>query len=143
MEQAGDATRMKKTGLNKALGDASPRGETPGKTGGSGATGPMSVEKHVSWCRTGEIFNHQLEQWKKDVIASIKQKPGKEDADETVQLKQTIASLKEELSRKNKALAQTADLLALKQKPALSVKNQIALDCSERKQPILTKENEK
>ena len=77
---------MKKAALKKALQGENTLGKTEDKTGGIGgrsATGPMPTEKRVSWYRDRKIFDHHLEQWKKNVIASIQPKPGKENTDET------------------------------------------------------------
>lgn len=79
-------------------------------------TESLSEEERVSWCRANGIFGHHLEQWKKDFIASIKPKPGKGKPDETRRLKKEILSLKKELNRKERALAETAALLVLKKK---------------------------
>ncbi len=109
--QKGDSGEMEKEALKKAL-------QGKNTLGGMGrpATGSMSTEEHVSWYRDSEIFDHHLEQWKKNVIASIKPKSGKENADETDRLKKEIVSLKKKLSCKEKALAQTADLLMTEKK---------------------------
>ena len=91
-------------------------------------TGSMSSEERVSWCRTNGLFGHHLEQWKKDVIASVRQKPDKGKSDETLRLKKEIAGLQKELSLKEKALAKTAALLVLKKKPTLSGGSQRTTD---------------
>ena len=79
-------------------------------------TGAMSDEERISWCRKKGIFTHHLEQWKKDAISSAKPISAKGKSDETRHLKKEIASLKKELTRKEKALAETAALLVLKKK---------------------------
>ena len=79
-------------------------------------TGSMSDEERVAWCRTKGIFAHHLKQWRKDVIASVNPNSGKNKPNETGLLKKEILSLKKELSRKDKALAETAALLILKKK---------------------------
>ena len=79
-------------------------------------TGSMSDEERVAWCRTKGIFAHNLKQWKKDFIASIEQNSIKKQPNETGRLKKEILGLKKELSRKEKALAETAALLVLKKK---------------------------
>ncbi|MDY0219447.1 MAG: hypothetical protein RBR14_08890 [Candidatus Cloacimonas acidaminovorans] len=91
-------------------------------------TGSMSDEERVAWCRTKGIFAHHLKQWKKDVIASVNPKSGKKKSNETGRLKKEILSLKKELSRKDKALAETAALLVLKKKPTLSGGTQRTID---------------
>ena len=79
-------------------------------------TGSMPEEKRVAWCREKGIFAHHLKQWKKDAIASLTLKPAKLKSNETYRLKKEIAGLKKDLSRKEKALAETAALLVLKKK---------------------------
>jgi len=79
-------------------------------------TGSMSDEERVAWCREKGIFIHHLKQWKKDAIATTPPKPTKGKTNETQLLKKEIAGLKKELSRKEKALAETAALLVLKKK---------------------------
>lgn len=82
--------------------------------------GSMSDEERVSWCRKNGLFDHHLEQWKKDAIAATTPKPVKGKPDEERRLKKEIADLKKELFRKEKALAETAALLVLKKKPTPS-----------------------
>jgi len=91
-------------------------------------TGSMSDEERVSWCREKGIFAHHLKQWKKDAITSTSPKSAKVRSDETRHLKKKIAALKKELSRKEKALAETAALLVLKKKPTLSGGSQRTID---------------
>jgi hypothetical protein len=79
-------------------------------------TGSMSDEERVAWCRTKGIFIHHLKQWKKDIITAANPNTGKKKANEAGKLKKEILSLKKELSRKDKALAETAALLVLKKK---------------------------
>ena len=80
-------------------------------------TGSMSDEERASWCRKNGLFVHHLEQWEKDAISSITSKPGKgKNANETRRLKKENAALRKELTRKEKALAETAALLVLKKK---------------------------
>ena len=72
-----------------------------------------------SYCREHGIFSHQIEQWK-DIIMSNdnQQKDSNRDA-ELKQLRAENKLLKKELSRKDKALAETSALLILKKKANL------------------------
>ena len=79
-------------------------------------TGSMTVEKRTAWCRKNGIFIHNLEQWKKDAIATMIPGSNKEQIEKERNLKREIVSLKKDLSRKDKALAETAALLVLKKK---------------------------
>jgi transposase len=79
-------------------------------------TGGMTDEERTTWCRKNGIFIHNLDQWRKDAVSAMIQKPNKEEIEEHRTLKKEIASLKKYLSRKDKALAETAALLILKKK---------------------------
>lgn len=79
-------------------------------------TGGMAPEECASWCRKNGIFPHHLEQWKKDAISAMAASSGKKQSDTERQLRKENSSLKKDLSRKEKALAETAALLVLKKK---------------------------
>jgi transposase len=79
-------------------------------------TGCMTEEDRTAWCRQKGIFIHNLDQWKKDAVSAIIPKPNKEQSEEHKNLKKEISALKKDLSRKDKALAETAALLILKKK---------------------------
>lgn len=79
-------------------------------------TGSMSPEECASWCRKNGIFPHHLEQWKKDAISAMAASSGKSQSDTERQLRKENSALKKDLSRKEKALAETAALLVLKKK---------------------------
>jgi len=79
-------------------------------------TGTMSAEKRTAWCRKNGIFIHNLEQWKKDAISAIMPDSNKAQIEKERNFKKEIAALKKDLSRKDKALAETAALLVLKKK---------------------------
>ena len=79
-------------------------------------TGSMSSEECASWCRKKGIFPHHLEQWKKDAISGMSNTADKQHHEKEHQYKKEISSLKRDLSRKEKALAETAALLVLKKK---------------------------
>ncbi len=79
-------------------------------------TGCMNDEDRTAWCRKNGIFTHNLDQWKKDAISAVIPKPNKGQLEEHKTLKKEISALKKDLSRKDKALAETAALLILKKK---------------------------
>jgi transposase-like protein len=79
-------------------------------------TGAMSSDQSASWCRKNGIFPHHLEQWKKDAISAMAASLGKKQSDSERQLQKENSALKKDLSRKEKALAETAALLVLKKK---------------------------
>ncbi len=76
----------------------------------------MSVEDRTAWCRKKGIFPHNLDQWKKDAISAMTPKATKVQTEKERKYKKEIAALKKDLSRKEKALAETAALLVLKKK---------------------------
>lgn len=76
----------------------------------------MTAEGRTAWCRKKGIFTHNLDQWKKDAISAVIQKPNKDQLEEHRNLKKKILALKKDLSHKEKALAETAALLVLKKK---------------------------
>ena len=80
------------------------------------ATGAMSEEERVSWCRKKGVFSHHLEQWKQDVISLLTPKRVNGKPNEARRLKKENSALRKELFRKEKALAETAALLVLKKK---------------------------
>ena len=79
-------------------------------------TGSMSDEGCTAWCRKRGIFTHNLDQWKKDAISAMDLRSTKKQTDKERNLKKENTALKKELSRKEKALAETAALLVLKKK---------------------------
>ena len=79
-------------------------------------TGAISVEARTAWCRKNGIFMHNLEQWKKGAISAMSSGSTRKQSDEVKNLKQENKTLKKDLNRKEKALAETAALLVLKKK---------------------------
>ena len=79
-------------------------------------TGSMGTEDRTGWCRKKGIFIHNLNQWEKDAISAMTLYSGKKQSDQEKNLKKENTLLKKELSRKEKALAETAALLVLKKK---------------------------
>ncbi len=76
----------------------------------------MADEEKAAWCRKNGLHTHHLEQWKKDAVTGTSPKPKDKKRDEERLLRQEIKQLKKELTRKEKALAETAALLVLKKK---------------------------
>jgi len=95
-------------------------------------TGCMTEEDRTAWCRKKGVFIHNLDQWKKDAISAMIPKANKEQIEEHRNLKKEISTLKKDLSRKDKALAETAALLILKKKPRRSGGRQRKIDQSRR-----------
>jgi len=79
-------------------------------------TGSLTPEECASWCRRNGLFPHHLEQWKKDAISGMSNANDKQRIKNEKQYKKKISSLKRDLTRKEKALAETAALLVLKKK---------------------------
>lgn len=71
----------------------------------------------ASYCREHGIFRHHLTQWKQDFMAKSTQ-DDRALRDENRKLKEENKQLKRELTRKEKALAETAALITLKKKLA-------------------------
>lgn len=67
-------------------------------------------------CRVQGIYPHHIEQWKQDFISGNNSNNVKAPRSEVKELKQENKSLKKELNRKDKALAETAALLVLQKK---------------------------
>ncbi len=65
------------------------------------------------FCREEGIFAHHIKQWKDDFTKNQSPSNG---AKESKQLKAEIKTLKKEINRKDKALAETAALLVLQKK---------------------------
>ncbi len=82
------------------------------------ATATLSESELSRYCREYGLYVEQVKQWKEDCLGSFKtngiqKKESKQQAKED---KITIRSLKKELRRKEKALAETAALLVLRKK---------------------------
>jgi len=79
-------------------------------------TGSMSHEERATWCRMKGVFPHHLDKWKKDAVSGMTVTANKKQSEAEKQLRKENSSLKRDLSRKEKALAETAALLVLKKK---------------------------
>jgi transposase len=79
-------------------------------------THALSAEERGAWCRAHGVHTHQLEQWRREFADAAPATSS--DASESRALRQELKSLKGELRRKERALAETAALLVLKKKAA-------------------------
>jgi len=79
-------------------------------------TGPLSEEEVGRWCRKHGVHTHQLSRWRQDAMAGTGGKIATAEQAETRRVREENRSLKKELRRKDKALAETAALLVLKKK---------------------------
>ena len=79
-------------------------------------TGSMNTKDCTAWCRKKGIFSHNLDKWKKDALLAMTLQTTKAQTEKEKKYKKEIASLKKDLNRKDKALAETAALLVLKKK---------------------------
>ena len=69
-----------------------------------------------NYCRQKGVYAYHIKQWKQDFIASPKGTNQQETKHQLKALKEENRQLKQELNRKEKALAETAALLVLKKK---------------------------
>ena len=77
--------------------------------------GPMDQSQVSAYCREKGIFPHHVELWKKEFTESSR-KPAPQSKAKIKQLTEENKSLKKQLRRKEKALAEAAALLILKKK---------------------------
>ena len=82
-------------------------------------TAPMEPEEKATWCRQKGVYSHQLDQWRKDMLAGKSVKESTQSRAEAKKLRTENTALKKELRRKDKALAETSALLVLKKKAHL------------------------
>lgn len=75
----------------------------------------MNTEQVSAWCREKGVFPHHIKQWRAEFTENSP-KPASENKARLRQLKEENKSLKKELQRKEKALAEAAALLVLKKK---------------------------
>ena len=81
-------------------------------------TESLDEKARGTFCRKNGIFSHQLQQWKGEFMSNDQDNNQSRDA-ELKKLKAENKLLKEELNRKDKALAETSALLILKKKANL------------------------
>lgn len=82
------------------------------------ATSSLNEEAAGAYCREHGFYSHQLQTWREEIMLEIRNKPQEKDAEIKV-LRAENKLLKQELMRKDKALAETAALLILKKKANL------------------------
>lgn len=80
------------------------------------ACASLSEEALNAHCRAQGVYSHHIKQWKLDFINGQSAKQKAVSPSEIKVLKRENTSLKKELNRKDKALAETAALLVLKKK---------------------------
>jgi len=80
------------------------------------ATHGLPEEQLGAWCREHGVHSHQLVQWRQALVDGPQDQVA--SAGETRVLRQENRSLKKELRRKDRALAETTALLVLKKKAA-------------------------
>ena len=80
------------------------------------ACGALAGEALSEYCRKNGIYPHQVNQWKLDFASGKAQETKTVSRAEIKALKQENKSLKKDLNRKDKALAETAALLVLQKK---------------------------
>jgi len=82
-------------------------------------TASLTEEELGRWCREHGIHSHQLVRWGQDAMSGTSGKMAVAKQAETRRLREENRTLKKELRRKDKALAETAALLVLKKKAGL------------------------
>lgn len=76
----------------------------------------LSEEEVGRWCRGHGLHTHQLKRWRQDAMVGTGGKRATAEQAEARRLREENRSLKKELRRKDKALAEAAALLVLKKK---------------------------
>ena len=82
-------------------------------------TASMNEEEVGAYCRQHGIYSKHLIEWKQAMMEGLKPSINKEQRVENFKLKSEIKSLQSDLTRKEKALAETSALLILKKKANL------------------------
>ena len=76
----------------------------------------LEEEKMNAYCREQGVYSHHVKQWKEDFANGHSSVSKVKSQTQLKQLKKENKSLKKDLNRKEKALAETAALLVLKKK---------------------------
>lgn len=76
------------------------------------ACGAVDEARFSQLCRERGLYAHHVQQWKTDFISSLSASEGRE----TKRLQAEVRELKKDLTRKDRALAETAALLVLQKK---------------------------
>jgi len=80
------------------------------------ACASLSDEQLSEFCREQGVYPHHVKQWKLDFVSGNQSKGSVVSPSELKILRQENKTLKKELNRKDKALAETAALLVLQKK---------------------------
>ena len=114
-------------------GNASPRQWTPAaRLEAVIATAAMDEAARSVWCREHGLYPADLDRWKQGALGGLGE-PRDDGAAEAKQDQRRIKELERDLSRKDKALAETAALLVLSKK--LGWQNELATDPAFRRFP--------
>ena len=76
----------------------------------------LDQEQLSAWCRENGIYPHHVKGWKAEFVDSMSTSRAAANPAQVKQLREENKSLKKELRRKEKALAEAAALLVLKKK---------------------------
>ena len=82
-------------------------------------TSKMSTDEKGAYCRENGLYTHNLDEWKQGCLEGVKNAIKIENSKEYQKLLKDFKSLKSDLNRKDKALAETSALLILKKKANL------------------------
>jgi transposase len=111
--------RWRAAALASNDGNGSPRRWTPtARLEAVIATAAMDEAARSAWCREHGLYPTDWDRWKQDALSGLGD-PRDEGAAEAQQERRRIKELERDLSRKDKALAETAALLVLSKKLAV------------------------
>ena len=114
--------RWRAAALAGSDGSGSPRPWTPAaRLEAVIATAAMDEAARSAWCREHGLFPADLDRWKQDALGGLGEL--REDGAEAKQERRRIKELERDLSRKDKALAETAALLVLSKKLSAIFRN--------------------
>jgi transposase-like protein len=77
---------------------------------------PLNDDEISTLCREQGLYPHHIQQWKQDFVGGVKVNAGVKDQADAKRLRHENKTLKKELNRKERALAETAALLVLQKK---------------------------
>lgn len=80
------------------------------------ACAALDAEKVSEYCRERGVYPHHVKQWKLDIVNAQPAADGVKSGSELKALRHENEALRKEVSRKDKALAETAALLVLQKK---------------------------
>jgi transposase len=115
--------RWRAAALAASDGNGSPRRWSPAaRLEAVIATTAMDEAARSAWCREHGLYPTDLDRWKQDALGGLGE-PRDDGAAEARQERRRIKELERDLSRKDKALAETAALLVLAKKLAAIFRN--------------------